>query len=68
MRMAIKVTGTIVVALGIIVEILGLFYANDAISHNLYGWAGGIAIILGAVAIQKGYAPKTSYAKTTIRN
>ena len=57
MRMKFKVTGIIGVLLGIIVEIIGVFYANDALQHNAYGWAGGILAVLGIIAINRGMKP-----------
>jgi len=57
MKMAIKATGITVVAFGIIIEIIGIFYANDALQHNAYGWAGGILAVLGIIAINRGTKP-----------
>ena len=54
MRMAIKATGVMAVIFGIIVEVIGVLYANDALQHNAYGWAGGILAVLGVVALSRG--------------
>ena len=66
MGMAIKATGILVVVFSIIVEIIGVFYANDALQHNAYGWAGGILAVLGIIAISRGMKPPKRQEKLTI--
>ena len=58
MRMATKATGIIAVTFSIIVEIIGVFYANDALQHNAYGWGGGILAVLGIIALSRGTKPQ----------
>jgi len=67
MRMGFKATGIIVVLFGIIVEIIGVFYATDVLQHNAYGWAGGILAVLGIIAINRGMKPPDRREKLPFR-
>jgi len=53
MKLTITITGIVIIAFGIIVEIIGVFNATDALQHNAYGWAGGLVALLGAFIIQR---------------
>ena len=64
MRTAIIASGIASLAFGAIVEIGGAIYGSDALQHNAYGWAGGILIVLGALAIQRN--TKKSLTKSNI--
>jgi len=64
MRTAIIASGIASLAFGAIVEIGGAIYGSDALQHNAYGWAGGILIVLGALAIQRN--TKKSLIKSNI--
>jgi len=64
MRTAIITSGIASLAFGAIVEIGGAIYGSDALQHNAYGWAGGILIVLGALAIQRN--TKKSLIKSNI--
>jgi hypothetical protein len=39
---------------GAIVEVIGVFYADSILLHNIYGFAGGILALLGIIAISQG--------------
>jgi len=53
MKPAIAIAGILIVAFGIIVEIIGVFNATDALQHNAYGWTGGLVVLLGTFIIQR---------------
>ena len=54
MRTNVVIAGVFGVWLGVVVEVVGLFDATDVVTHNLYGWAGGILLVLGFVALSIG--------------
>jgi len=58
MRTELVIAGITGLWLGAAVEVAGLIYATDAITHNLYGWAGGFLIVLGLIALGTGRARK----------
>jgi len=59
MRTNVVIAGIFGLWLGTVVEIVGLFEATDVVTHNLYGWAGGVLLVLGLVAISIGRTRKT---------
>jgi hypothetical protein len=54
MRTQIMFTGLVGLGLGALVEVAGIFFANDILMHNVYGFAGGILIVLGVIALGSG--------------
>lgn len=59
MRTNVVIAGIFGLLLGTVVEVVGLFDATDAVTHNLYGWSGGILFVLGFIALSIGRAQKT---------
>jgi len=58
-RTNVVIAGVFGLWLGTVVEVAGLFRATDVVTHNLYGWAGGILLVLGFVALSIGRVQKT---------
>jgi uncharacterized membrane protein YiaA len=54
MRTAITLTGILILVVGAIVEVIGVFYATSILLHNAYGFAGGILALFGIIAISQG--------------
>jgi hypothetical protein len=54
MRTGMAITGLVGLGVGALVEVAGIFYANDILSHNVYGFGGGMLIILGIIALGTG--------------
>jgi len=61
-RTNVVIAGVFGLWLGAVVEVVGLFDATDVVTHNLYGWAGGILLVLGFVALSIGRTQKTKLA------
>jgi len=57
-RTGMVVAGVFGLGLGAMVEIAGVFYANDVLMHNVYGFVGGILIILGIIVLGTGRTRK----------
>jgi len=53
-RTNVVIAGIFGLWLGVVVEVIGLFDATDVVTHNLYGWAGGILLVLGFIALGIG--------------
>jgi hypothetical protein len=60
MRTGIAITGLVGLGVGALVEVVGVFYANGILSHNVYGFGGGILIVLGIIALGSGRTRKNS--------
>jgi hypothetical protein len=58
MRTRIVITGLVGLGLGAMVEVAGIFYASDILTHNIYGFGGGILVILGIVVLGSGRTRK----------
>jgi len=58
-RTSFVIAGIFGLWLGTVVEVVGLFDATDVVTHNLYGWSGGILLVLGFIALSIGRAQKT---------
>ena len=56
MRTRIILTGALAVVIAVVVEIVGVLYSNGAVQHNIFGWSGGIAAVLGIIALRAGAA------------
>ena len=54
--------GASAVGLAVIVEVVGVLYANGILQHNVYGFAGGILAVLGIVTISVSRAEKSPTA------
>ena len=54
MRTGIILVGALVLAIGIIIEVVGVLYANSFVEHNIYGIGGGVLGVGGIIAISVG--------------
>jgi len=61
-RFRVLMAGASAVGLAVIVEVVGVLYANGILQHNVYGFTGGILAVLGIVTISVSRAEKSPTA------